>query len=70
MFYERFKTVCTNKKTTVTEYLKSIGMSTGNTGRWKAGGLPSGELLIKISNDFNVSVDYLLGVSDNPNLNK
>ncbi|MBQ8338044.1 MAG: helix-turn-helix transcriptional regulator [Oscillospiraceae bacterium] len=28
------------------------------------------DILIKLSNYFNVSVDYILGISDNPNIQK
>lgn len=31
---------------------------------------PSGEVLTKIADYFDISVDYLLGRTDNPNVNK
>ena len=70
MFYERLKKLCAEKNTTVTTLLNNLNMSTGSTGRWKIGVLPNGETLIKISDYFNVSVDYLLEQTDKPEINK
>ena len=38
-------------------------MSSGIISKWKAGGIPNGETLMKLSKYFDVSIDYLLGIS-------
>lgn len=46
---------------------KDTGISTGNFSDWKSGkAKPSARALEKLSVYFNVSVDYLLGKTDNP----
>lgn len=70
MFYERVKQVCKEKNTTITAVLKKIGVTTASVGNWKKGALPSGPVLRKLSEELNVSVDYLLELTDNPEINK
>lgn len=60
MFYENLKKACLNNSTTPSELLKEFKMSTGNTGRWKKGGVPSADVLKKFSERLNVSIDFLL----------
>ena len=42
---------------------KEIGLSSGIISKWKNGGIPNGETLMKLARYFNVSTDYLLGLS-------
>jgi transcriptional regulator with XRE-family HTH domain len=70
VFYEQLKIACEKKQTTVTALLKSFNLSTANTGKWKNGGFPSVEVLLRISQYLNVSTDYLLGLTSNPKINK
>lgn len=45
-------------------------ISTGNISDWKAGKcLPSADKLVKLADYLDCSVDYLLGRTDNPNIN-
>lgn len=60
-FYEIINIECKKNGLTVTELLRQIKMSSGNTGSWKNGGHPGIDKLIEISNILNVSIDYLLG---------
>ena len=60
-FYERLNDICSQKNTTVSVLLKKLSLSTGNTGNWKKGILPKGEILLQIADYLGVSVDYLLG---------
>lgn len=60
-FYEILDFECKKNGITITELLKLLGMSSGNTGSWKKGGHPSIDKLLEIANYLNVSVDYLLG---------
>ena len=50
---------------------KDTGIPNGMVNKWKNGiQLPSAESLIKLANYFDVSVDYLLGRTDNPDVNR
>ena len=50
---------------------KEIGVSSGIITKWKSEGtLPNGETLIKIADYLDCSVDYLLGRTDKPEVNK
>jgi len=60
MFYERLKELCKKKGTSVTVMLKTLGLSTGGTGYWKKGKLPSGEVLAQIADYLDTSIDYLI----------
>lgn len=70
MFYERLKAVCNDKGVKITPLLKELGISTGITGNWKKDILPKCEILIKIADKLEVSTDYLLERTDNPEINK
>lgn len=63
MFWERFYSLCQRVGKKPNPVGKEIGLSSGIISKWKAGGIPNGETLMKLSNYFNVSVDYLLGIS-------
>lgn len=60
MFYDNLRKICKAKNTTPTAILKELGMSTGNTGKWKNGGVPSADVVYKIAKLLNVSVEFLL----------
>ena len=61
MFFERFKSLCESKGTTVTAVLKALKISTSKGTAWKNGSAPNVEILAIIANYFDVSTDYLLG---------
>lgn len=60
MFYERLREICKERGTTVTNMLSKLGIATGSTGNWKKGQLPKGDILIKIADYLNTSIDYIL----------
>lgn len=64
MFYEQLKTACTQNSTSPTALAKELGLSTANTGRWKHGGTPSVEVLVKFAKRLGVTTDYLLGLTE------
>ena len=70
MYYAQVKKACERKNITVTALLKYLNLSTANTGKWKNGGTPSAEVLGKIADYLDVSVDFLLGRTDKPEVNK
>ena len=61
MFWERFYGLCMRVGKKPNPVGKEIGLSSGIISKWKAGGIPNGETLMKLSRYFNVSIDYLLG---------
>ena len=40
--------------------LEDLGLSTGNTGNWKKGIPPKGDVLVKIAEYLNTSIDYII----------
>lgn len=66
-FYERLEKLCAEHGTTPTALCKKITNSTGNLATWKNGNARNDHLL-KIANEFGVSVDYLLGNDHNSNI--
>ena len=71
MFVERFNQTITDKQLTAYKVAKITGVSQGLMNEYKNGvKLPTIQNLIKISDCLNCSVDYLLGRTDNPEINK
>ena len=71
LFWKRFYQMCMLRGTKPNPLAKEIGISSGIVTKWKTvGGLPNGETLIKIADYLDCSVDYLLGRTDNPEVNK
>lgn len=71
MFWNRFYELCLQRGTKPNPLGKNIGISSGIITKWKTENtLPNGETLIKIADYFNVSIDYLLGRTDNPEVNR
>ena len=68
IFYERLVLLCNKSDLTVTQLLKELNYSTSKGTAWKNGSIPSGEILFKIADYFNCSVDYLLGRDENMSL--
>ena len=64
MFYERLNELCKKRNLKLTNVLKELNISMGNTSKWKNGTLPNGKILIMLAKRLNVSVDYLLGLTD------
>lgn len=63
MFWERFYSLCLRNGKRPNPVGKEIGLSSGIISKWKSGGIPNGETLMKLAKYFNVSTDYLLGLS-------
>ena len=57
--YERIKSLCEKDGTNITALCKKITGSTGNSETWKKGNIRSNSLIL-ISQEFSVSIDYLL----------
>lgn len=67
MFWKRFANLCEMSNEKPNPVAKKLDISSGTVTNWKSGTLPNTEALIKLSNYFNCSVDYLLGRVDTPN---
>lgn len=70
MFYERLQHLCKEQNTSISNMLQELGLSTGSTGNWKRGQLPKGDILIKIANYLNTSIDYIIFGEYRNNLNE
>lgn len=68
MFYERLKKACDLRNIAVNSVVKATLPSNGVVDNWKKGGSPRADAVQKIAKYLNVSSDYLLGLSDNPNI--
>ena len=67
MFYDRFKALCKNKKTSPTRAAIDMGFSNSITTKWKkTGATPDGVTLAKIAEYFGITVDELLGKEKQP----
>lgn len=68
MFYDRFIQICDERNVTPSQVALKCGFNKSSVTNWKKNGYaPRQEILIKISNYFNVSVDYLLGNEEKEN---
>lgn len=61
MFWNIFSELCLQRGKSPNAVAKELRMSSGSVTNWKNGTVPNNSALLKISNYFNVSVDYLLG---------
>lgn len=66
MFYDRLETMCKTRNIKITPFVVELGLSKGNIGKWRSGVVPNGEVLTKIADALDCSVDYLLGRTDTP----
>ncbi|MCL1789635.1 MAG: helix-turn-helix domain-containing protein [Oscillospiraceae bacterium] len=63
---ERLKTLRKSRKLTQKQVAKDIGISERGYQRYEANEKPLYDVLIALADYFNVSIDYLVGRSDNP----
>lgn len=68
MFWERFTKLCKDNSTSPNAVCKDLGKSNATATHWKNGSMPKGDILSKIAQYFNVTSDYLLGLTDIPNV--
>lgn len=61
MFWERFYNLCVKNGIKPNPFADEVGISSGLITKWKKGATPNTDALIKISDYFEVSIDYLLG---------
>ncbi len=68
MFWNIFYKLCEEKHTKPNAVAKIIGASSATCTKWKNGTIPNGDTLLKLADYLDVSVDYLLGRTNNPNI--
>lgn len=68
MFYTRLIEICNKHMVKPTPLMKELGFSAGNIKRWQNGATVNSDILIALSEYFEVSVDYLLGITDDPTI--
>lgn len=63
MFFTRYENLCKSKKRTTTGVAAELGIAKSTVAYWRANNtvIPKQDVLLKIADYFNVSVDYLLG---------
>ena len=70
MFFVKYEELCKKFKKTTTGVASELGVAKSTVAYWRSNHnvIPKQEILIKIADYFNVSVDYLLGndVETNP----
>lgn len=67
MNYEKFKFKCKEKGYSPSGLLTKLGISKGNVSKWKNGANPSYDTLIKLSEELECSVGYLMDLEDGIN---
>ena len=60
MIYNRIINLCKQHNIKITTLLKELKIAAGSSTSWKRGTVPNSDALIKISEYFNVPVDYIL----------
>lgn len=65
MFWEKFQYLSELKGMKPHTVLKELEISSGSANNWKKGTIPSGEILKKIADYFEVSIDSLLDFDEN-----
>lgn len=69
MFWNCFYELCQKNEIKPLNVAKALKIGAGSITKWKNGTIPNGETLGKIADYFNVSIDYLLGRTDVPEVN-
>ena len=59
-FYDQLEKLCRAEGVTPTSVVLEAGMSKGTMSNWKKGAMPNGEAVVRFSERFGVSTDFLL----------
>lgn len=65
-FYERYETLCAERgvKPQTQEMLDVAGVKSPSVSGWKSGSQPKADVLCRLAKYFDVTTDYLLGLSE------
>ena len=64
IIFSRIKELCAENNITLNKLEAEMGMSASSISKWKHSVSPTIDKIAKIASYFNVSIDYLVGVSD------
>lgn len=67
MFWSKLIELCNSKGLRPNQIGKELGISSASFTKWKNGTMPNVEMLIKLADYFNVSLDYLVLGTENSN---
>lgn len=70
MFWENFHKLCIQNGTTPNAVCKIMNLSNAAATHWKNGCIPKVDVLCNIADYFHCSVDYLLGRTNNPTIDR
>ena len=70
VFWKRFTNMCDEKNCSPASVTNAMDLPVFTAAQWKNGAIPTGEVLIMLANYFDCSIDYLLGRTDCPDVNK
>ena len=60
-FWETYERLCAKVNKKPTQVGRELSISSGTITQWKNGSIPGGEKLMQIADYFGVSIDYLVG---------
>ena len=66
ILYSRIKVLCEKYSITLSKLESDIGLATSSIRKWKSTSSPSIDKILLVAKYFNVSSDYLIGLSDIP----
>lgn len=64
MFYEQVKSLCKTRNIAISTLARTLNLSPSAPNNWKEGTLPKAETIMKLSDYFDVSTDFLLYGAD------
>lgn len=66
MFYDLYVSLCKREQKKPYAVAKEIGLTNSNVAQWKKGSTPRPEVIKRIADYFDVSVEFLLGQKEKP----
>lgn len=66
--FDKVSLLCNENNTTLAALERSLGFANGSVKKW-ANAYPSADRVAKVAKHFDVSTDYLLGLTETPNKN-
>lgn len=70
MFYDNFVRLCNRAGKSPSSVATEIGLSRASVSGWKNGKKPTDATAMKLADYLGVSVDYLMGEADDPEIKK